>query len=305
MPIFYDGSVMPPIMPDLIPSSSWGGSLANLLTRESWQMIRAPHIIRTGGRCQICAERPNRSPDCHEIWAYSMPPAGASPTGAGMQRLISIITVCEPCHEMFHLGLARSRGRGKAAEGRLMETNFWSRKTFAAFDAEARRLFTERSTRQWVLDVTLLDAWHIPLVVDHARWTLHDCAELTSVHPGTKQPIWAAIGGSAFIYDRKVRDPIGSLQQGYEGLLPERGDYDLVRSLGHVREVPAGSGFEDDEDADFAREQHFRDVESGAASGFAFRIHYAEPPARPVVEPPKRKRTFRQAVRSVITALYG
>ncbi len=119
MATFYDGSVMPPIMPDLIPSNS----LANLVTQESWNAIRQPHVERTDGRCQICTDRPKRSPDCHKIWAYSMLSDNAGPTYAGMQQLISLITVCERYHEMFHLGLARARGHGTAAEARLMDTN--------------------------------------------------------------------------------------------------------------------------------------------------------------------------------------
>lgn len=49
--------------------SSWGSSLANLLTKPSWDAVRFPLIRARDNTCQLCEVR-HGSMECHDIWAY-------------------------------------------------------------------------------------------------------------------------------------------------------------------------------------------------------------------------------------------
>jgi hypothetical protein len=344
MPIFYDRATMPPIVPDLIPFSSWGSSLANLLTSDSWAEIRRPLLQKTGSKCQLCGTRPTRrSPDCHEVWAYSEPPGWASERQVGVQRLIGIVAVCELCHEMFHLGLARVRGRDGIAGDRLRAFNQWSGQELAVYNKASSNLGFRRSRRRWLLDLSLVTLGGFSLTVNSRRWTLHEGSELTSIHRDTQGDAWTAMVGASYLFNGQMQPPIGPLDQAYADLLPEDGDYELIRSLGNgVTEdglIPCpfdGADEEDDDDysmpdPDVERQQkeHWLRVNSGEESGCAIRLVSADeaknhirelmagsagsaaflaemtPPTIPSEPKLKAKRTFRQTVRSVITALYG
>jgi hypothetical protein len=57
-----------PVLGDLIPGSSWGSNLHNLLTRHSWEELRRRAFLKTGFRCETCGTAANL--ECHELWEY-------------------------------------------------------------------------------------------------------------------------------------------------------------------------------------------------------------------------------------------
>ena len=181
----FNRDTMPAIVPDLLPVTSWGSNLAKLLTRRSWDAIRAPAIARRGHRCQICGAGSGLRLECHEIWAYSLPPQGAPEEAVGVQRLMGLATLCPPCHEMFHLGFAGLRGRGAGAKARLMAVNRWGDADFKAYHAAMAGRYESRCHRRWVLDLSLVQ-WAVPLVVDTtAGWVLAEDGSISRLDPRT------------------------------------------------------------------------------------------------------------------------
>lgn len=240
---------MPPIVPDLIPVTSWGSSLANLLTWWSWETIRAPVMARCGNRCQICAARPEAGLECHEIWAYSLPPAGARQEVVGVQRLIGLAALCPLCHEMFHLGFAGLRGRGARAKARLMALNRWHDADFEAYRAAMVCRYESRSQWRWILDLSFVQ-WAIPLIVDPAKgWTLAEDGSLSRPDPRTGVTAWTVILGVPYAIGGRAMPPLDPAE-GYDGLLPEAGDFGFVHSMGNGAPdaVPDAVGQDDDED---------------------------------------------------------
>jgi hypothetical protein len=236
MPEFYDRRTMPPIVPDTIPISSWGSSLFNLLTLESWNAVRHPVIARRGNLCQQCGRNPRNRLDVHEVWAYSMPPPGADETMCGVQRLMGLAALCQTCHELFHPGLARVRGRDQIVRGHLKIINRWNDAEYEAYRRAMERRNIMRSQRIWVLDLSLIA---IPLVVDRAKgWWLEPDGFLTRIDPRLDERSWTAVLGLPFIFNGK---PIAAVDraEAYDGLLPEEGDFDFIGSVGDgVNEVP-------------------------------------------------------------------
>lgn len=155
-----------PLLADMIPTSSFGASLANILTKESWRSIRKPAFVQAGYVCQVCGEA-NGPVEGHEIWRFQNNPAQS---GWGTQSLEGILCVCAECHEMFHPGLANVRGRSKQVLQRTRDVNAWSIKEYDSYVAYANRVHKKRSNQHWVLDMSKLNM-RGPLVLK-SKWSL-------------------------------------------------------------------------------------------------------------------------------------
>lgn len=141
-----------PMQMDIIPATSWGASLANLLTTASWQSIRGPIVDRYGRLCEICGEKQHHI-ECHERWEYFTPKSESVP---GIQRLGGLFSVCQACHEMFHLGKAEMQARTEIVLDRLSMVNRWSFAETQSFYEWSVELWEMRSNIYWVLDLSVI-----------------------------------------------------------------------------------------------------------------------------------------------------
>ena len=177
-----------PLPIDLIPSSSWGGNLSHLLASSCWGRIRKAVTSRFGGQCQVCGElRQGQAIECHEVWDYEAPEEGAS---SRVQRLVGLLSVCRPCHRIFHVG----SGGGKVEEAvvRLADVNGWTMsETHEALDW-AQACWEMRSEWEWRLDLTLLGS--APLVVDSRRWRETGDGRLEGIGVADAAPPTAIVG---------------------------------------------------------------------------------------------------------------
>lgn len=137
-----------------IPSSSWGMSLAGLLSRSSWDSVRKAVFERYGGLCQICGQmRGGHAPECHEIWDFVHDDIV---DGMRRQRLIGLACLCPSCHAAMHQGFSEARGRGDSAAYRLADINGWTMEEAEIADQCARIDAEHRSRSKWFLDLSLL-----------------------------------------------------------------------------------------------------------------------------------------------------
>lgn len=261
----FNRDTMPAIMPDLLPVTSWGSNLAKLLIWRSWKAIRAPVMARRGYRCQICGGGSGQRLECHEIWAYSLPPQGAPEEVVGVQRLMGLATLCPSCHEMFHLGFARVQGRATEAKARLMAVNRWSNSEFDAYHAAMGHRYESRCRWRWVLDLSLVQ-WAAPLAVDTNKgWVLGEDGSLFRTDPHTRLTAWTAILGVPFsVAGRDM--PAISPAEGYDGLHPEQGDFGFVRSMGNGVANAAPEAMDEDDGEEPAAAATFRVVDAAHAA---------------------------------------
>lgn len=145
--------VFVPLIAEMIPESSFGASLTNLLTEPAWKEIRQRAYRAAGHVCQCCGESSGPL-ECHEVWSFSDAP-GAD--GWCRQTLRHLIAACHECHELFHPGLAKVRGRSDAVIERIKAVNEWSSNDQAAAAQHFNRLFFERSRKRWSLDLSILE----------------------------------------------------------------------------------------------------------------------------------------------------
>ncbi|MGX1501215.1 hypothetical protein ACSSV1_006284 [Labrenzia sp. MBR-25] len=116
-------SEIQPLMIDMIPETSFGASLANILTQGSWNALRLETAARSGGCCQICGDKP-QSIECHELWEYHTPKRrDAISDTRGVQTLVALLSLCKACHRMFHPGRAEAHGQSDEVWERIAWAN--------------------------------------------------------------------------------------------------------------------------------------------------------------------------------------
>ncbi|MBP4081637.1 hypothetical protein [Aeromonas sp. MrichA-1] len=158
---------------ELIPQTSWGSSLANMLTRDSWNKLRHPIIKENSNACQVCGARKN-SLDIHEIWSYEfLYGADGKKIDWGIQHLEGLICVCKECHEIFHLGLANLNNRLDKVLERLRCINRWSPATTKNYCDEVFNRWDKASEVSWILDLSSISHPDGGLTISK-KWSVND-----------------------------------------------------------------------------------------------------------------------------------
>lgn len=148
---------------DFIPSTSWGSSLANLLTKKSWDALRHPLIEENNHVCVCCGQRSDTL-DVHEKWSYSTPTeeevsSANVPDGSmlfSVQKLDGLMTVCKRCHECFHLGFALVNGHLDRAKERIRQINLWDDATMNRYYSCISTRFKSHNRFLWALDLSIV-----------------------------------------------------------------------------------------------------------------------------------------------------
>lgn len=141
-----------PLHVDMIPFSSFGASLSNLLAPDNWREIRKHSHRSAGYVCEICGE--NDGPiECHEVWSFD---DVAVIGGKGVQTLLRMLSVCRCCHEMFHPGLASLRGRAAEVAARIKAVNCWTNREHDVVARHMNTIHAARSRKPWCLDLSLI-----------------------------------------------------------------------------------------------------------------------------------------------------
>ena len=94
---------------ELIPEKSWGKSLAQLLPKKDWDILRKKTYRRYNWTCQICSAYGVRV-NCHERWEYN--------DKLKRQTLVGLVCLCDDCHNTHHWG----RTIHALHEGKLSQT---------------------------------------------------------------------------------------------------------------------------------------------------------------------------------------
>jgi len=134
---------------ELVPSSSWGQNLRDLLTQEQWDVLRRKTYKHYGYRCGICHVS-NTTLYCHEIWSYD--------DTNHVQTLTGLIALCKMCHQCKHMGYAgilASRGELDLEQVRahFLRVNSCSPEAFEMHREYAFQLHEERSRHEWTVDI--------------------------------------------------------------------------------------------------------------------------------------------------------
>lgn len=149
------------VVGDMIPMTSWGSSLANLLTKTSWDQLRHPLIDDHNRVCELCGQK-QTTLDVHEVWSYFITESpkdairAPRPSGRpfGIQRLDRLMGLCKACHACFHLGKANVDGHLVVTLERLRLLNRWSKTDIDTYYAQLGKRWSLLNRFDWVLDLS-------------------------------------------------------------------------------------------------------------------------------------------------------
>ena len=157
MPMLFQKKA--PLYVEMVPKTAWGKNLrtscmaAKELVTCNWDRLRKLAYQQAGNRCEVCSGRGNKWPvECHEVWDYRLTQDTNNVTQA-KQRLDRLIALCPACHEVKHLGFARTRGREREALAHLATVNGWTTQQVEDHVAQESALFVQRSQYAWTLDL--------------------------------------------------------------------------------------------------------------------------------------------------------
>jgi hypothetical protein len=188
-------------------------------------------MIRWAGGCQICSAEQSNSLDCHEVWAYSMPPSNAPKGTVGLQRLMALAILCSDCHSMFHLGFARMTGKAHIVKRRLIEINQWAEHEYEEYTDQQEKLGYARANCLWALDVSLVSkAGPLEIKTGKSAWSYHDDEDgyLTAPPKYTDDDCFTVILGASFRVGPRVIEAIDPMKA-RDGLSEESGDFTFAQ----------------------------------------------------------------------------
>ena len=139
---------------ELVPRTSWFQNVRSHVTGEQWDRLKRLTFRRAGYACEICGGKGDRWPvECHEVFAYD--------DERHVQRLVRLMALCPPCHEVKHIGLSGIRGRGAAALSQLARVNGWTTRDAELYLEVCFETWHRRSRHGWNLDLTYLERFGI------------------------------------------------------------------------------------------------------------------------------------------------
>jgi len=132
---------------ELVPKTAWFKNLRSDLTDEQWTFIKRQSARRAKHRCDICGGRGPKWPvECHEIWHYD--------DKQREQTLTGVTSLCPNCHQVKHIGLAKSKGFYPQALKHLAGVNQWSLEHAHQYVVLQFKIYHARSRFAWKTDMS-------------------------------------------------------------------------------------------------------------------------------------------------------
>jgi len=135
---------------ELIPESTWGKSLAQLLPKEVWDDLRREVYEAFAHKCAICGTA-DKQLHCHERWEFD--------DKKHIQRLAGFQCLCVDCHNIKHWGLTVVVAHRDNTPEKLVyltkhfcEVNNCSEKVFTLHKVEIGSISQERSRHKYKVD---------------------------------------------------------------------------------------------------------------------------------------------------------
>ncbi|TAL63655.1 MAG: HNH endonuclease [Burkholderiaceae bacterium] len=138
---------------ELVPRSCWYSNVRSNVRASTWDRLQAHCFERAKFRCEICGGvGPAHPVECHEIWSYL--------DAMQVQRLDGLIALCPMCHEVKHIGRAIQTNRLPQCMLHLARVNQLTAEQALGQVKAALATHSERSARQWRLDLSFLTERH-------------------------------------------------------------------------------------------------------------------------------------------------
>lgn len=140
----------------LIPQTAWDNNLRSYLTQAGWDKVRRKCYAEHNYTCQICGGQGGNGRkhpvECHESWTFEN----------GEVKLVGLMSLCPPCHEFHHPGLAEKNGKLERAIKQFMKVNGITRDQAIAYLKSEFATWRQRSQQEWSLNIDYLSEYMGP-----------------------------------------------------------------------------------------------------------------------------------------------
>lgn len=134
----------------LIPQTCFRSNLRNHLGQRKWSIFSRKIRRENNFTCKYCGfvedRKTKKYTHLHEIWEFD--------DKNKIQRLIGFECICPDCHNVHHWGYSEYRGLNlKYLLDHACTINSCSSSEFKEHIAKERKLWEERSSHEWTLDL--------------------------------------------------------------------------------------------------------------------------------------------------------
>lgn len=152
LPAFPDTSTVGPRLTiELVPQTCWFSNVRSNVSEAVWGRLKRATFAAAAYHCEVCGGQGRHWPvECHEVWDYD--------DERHIQRLVRLIALCPPCHEVKHIGFASVRGVFERAAAHLAAVNRWPLDHALTYVDASFAIWEERSEYDWELDISWLES---------------------------------------------------------------------------------------------------------------------------------------------------
>ena len=136
---------------DLIPKNCWFTNVRYCIDPNDWNKLRKIVYKRVNYCCEICkinCVKNNLRIEAHERWYYDYENK--------IQKLIRIIALCNPCHQVTHYGYAKMTGNEEKAQNHLMQIRKFNLEECNEHIEIAYAIWMEKNEIEWILNLDLI-----------------------------------------------------------------------------------------------------------------------------------------------------
>ena len=136
---------------DLVPKSCWFTNVRYCVNSDDWNIIRKQVYSRTRYTCECCLINcfQEKIPiEAHERWEYDYL--------TRTQKLVRLVGLCKPCHQVTHFGFAISNGKEVEAFEHFKKVRNFSTEQAKEHIDIAYAIWNERNQYEWDLDLSLI-----------------------------------------------------------------------------------------------------------------------------------------------------
>ncbi len=138
---------MTKILIELVPKTCWFTNIRSQVSTTDWDLLRKEAYKKYNHQCSICKKKGRM--EAHEIWHYD--------DKNKIQKLFEIVSVCNQCHQLYHLGFSSINGNFNKSKSWLKKINNWTEEETIEYINIVFEIWNQRSQHHWDIDLSFLD----------------------------------------------------------------------------------------------------------------------------------------------------
>jgi hypothetical protein len=136
---------------ELIPKTTHFNNVRSILPKKEWDRLRKESYSKAKNKCEICGDTGTNQGyrhnlECHEVWEYR----------GDKQILVKLQSLCPLCHQVKHIGRARTKGKLKQLKEHFMKINKVDGVTMERYIGAMFQEHIQRSKIKWELNIRIL-----------------------------------------------------------------------------------------------------------------------------------------------------